>query len=193
MEGIVTGDFDGDGFTDILAVQNNYSYSQAVGRFDGGLGQYLRGDGHGHFDCVSPADSGFVVPGDARALALIDFDGDGLPDFFLTRSGSPTLAWQNRGTSGRLVLEVRLHGTALNSAAIGARLTLVLADGTTQMREIAVGGGVLSQSSAISYFAYPPGNLPVRLLVVWADGSSSTLPLDHPPGRLDFTQPKTSE
>jgi hypothetical protein len=42
-----------------------------TGRFDGGVSLLLRGDGHGHFTAVSPADSGLVVPGDARAVVRL--------------------------------------------------------------------------------------------------------------------------
>ena len=52
LQGIAAGDFDGDGHADIYAVQNSYAPIPAVGRFDGGLSQLLRGDGHGHFTPV---------------------------------------------------------------------------------------------------------------------------------------------
>ncbi len=42
FQGLAAGDFDGDGRADILAVQNSYAPIPSVGRFDGGLGQFLR-------------------------------------------------------------------------------------------------------------------------------------------------------
>ena len=80
-DGIVAGDFDGGGHADIYAVQNSYAPSPAIGRFDGGLSQLLRGDGRGHFSPVPPAESGLVVPGDAKALAVLDLGNDGWPGF----------------------------------------------------------------------------------------------------------------
>ena len=95
LQGIVTGDFDGDGLADIYAVQNSYAPIPSVGRFDGGLSQLLRGDGQGHFTPVSPAESGLIVPGDAKAIAVIDLNHDGRPDFVVTRNNATSLAFQN--------------------------------------------------------------------------------------------------
>ena len=52
FQGVVAGDFDGDGKADIYAVQNSYAPPAVVGRFDGGLSQLLRGDGRGGFTAV---------------------------------------------------------------------------------------------------------------------------------------------
>jgi hypothetical protein len=188
-EGLVAGDFDGDGHADILAAQNAYTFSQAVGRFDGGLGQFLRGDGQGHFTAIPPAESGFVLPGDARALALVDFDGDGWPDFFVTRNSSPSLAWQNRGISGNRTLEVRLKGFPGNPSSIGARVTVQLVDGSTQTSEVAAGGGVMSQSTSNLFFGYPANNLPHSVRVRWPSGQSSEQILSAVPERVVLSDP----
>jgi hypothetical protein len=84
LQGLVAGDFEGSGHAGIYAVQNSYAPIPLVGRFDGGLSQLLRGDGRGHFAPVPPAESGLVVPGDAKALAVLDHDG--WPDFVVTRN-----------------------------------------------------------------------------------------------------------
>ena len=97
LEGIVAGDFDGDGRADIYAVQNSFAPVPAIGHFDGGLSQLLRGDGHGNFVAVPPAESGLVVPGDAKAVVALDLDGDGRTDFFISRNNSTTLAFRNNG------------------------------------------------------------------------------------------------
>ena len=49
--------------------QNSYAPIHLVSRFDGGLSQLLRGDGQGRLEAVATAESGLVVPGDAKALA----------------------------------------------------------------------------------------------------------------------------
>ena len=64
LQGMVAGDFDGDGQADIYALQNSYAPTVA-GRADGGLSQLLRGDGKGRFTVVPPLESGLIVPGDA--------------------------------------------------------------------------------------------------------------------------------
>ena len=155
LQGLVAGDFEGDGHADIYAVQNSYSPIPLVGRFDGGLSILLRGDGHGHFTPVPPAESGLVVPGDAKALAVLDLDQDGWPDFLITRNNSTTLAYRNRGVAGRHSLGVRLRGPAGNLTAVGARVVLELADGATQTSEIYAGSGYYTQSAAACFFGYP--------------------------------------
>ena len=170
LQGLVAGDFDGDGHADIYAVQNSYSPIPLVGRFDGGLSVLLRGDGRGHFTAVPPVDSGLVVPGDAKALAVLDLDHDGWPDFLITRNNSTTLAYRNQGIAGRHSLCVRLRGPAGNPAAVGARVELELADDSTQTGEIYAGSGYYTQSAADCFFGYPESNPPRKLRVRWPTG-----------------------
>jgi hypothetical protein len=93
---IVVGDFNGDGNADIYAVQNSSAPPPAVGNFDGGLSQLLLGDGRGGLKAIEPEQSGFVVPGDAKAALLIDVDGDGRPDIVGTRNNGPMFAFRRR-------------------------------------------------------------------------------------------------
>jgi len=197
LQGIVAGDFDGDGCADIYAVQNSYAPIPAVGRFDGGLGLMLRGDGRGHFEPVPPAESNLVVPGDAKALAVLDLDGDGWPDFLVSRNNDTSLAFRNRGVAGRNSLRIALHGPPGNPTAVGARVEIGLADGSTQACEVHAGSGHTSQSSADCFFGYPDSNPPRRIRVRWPWGVSSehpcgagvrTVALDAPETR-SFTSP----
>jgi len=172
LQGLVAGDFDGDGKADIYAVQNSYAPIALVGRFDGGLSQLLRGDGQGHFTAVPLLGSALIVPGDAKALVVLDLDGDGWPDFLLTRNQGTTLAYRNQMVPGRKSLRVALRGPAGNPTAVGARLTLELADGSVQTAEVAAGAGYYSQSSAACFFGYPEGTPPRGLRVRWPDGTT---------------------
>ncbi|HTL67368.1 MAG TPA: FG-GAP-like repeat-containing protein [Lacunisphaera sp.] len=188
FQGVVAGDFDGDGHADIYTVQNSYAPAPMIGRFDGGLSQLLRGDGHGHFAAVPPADSGLVVPGDAKALARVDLDGDGWPDFLVTRNGDPSMSFRNGGVAGRHSLAVRLRGSAGNPAGIGARLTLELVDGTRQTVELQAGSGYYSQSSATAFFGWPDATPPRQLHVFWPDGTVTNM--NVAPGTASLMVPK---
>ena len=179
LQGLVAGDFDGDGHADIYAVQNSFAPIPAVGRFDGGLSQLLRGDGHGHFTPVPPAESGLLVSGDAKALAVLDLDQDGWPDFLVTRNNDTTLAFRNAGVAGHNPLRIVLRGPAGNPTAVGARITVELADGSTQTSEVCAGSGYYSQSSAACFFGYPETNRPKRIRVRWPSGATTTQ--DGPP------------
>jgi len=189
LQGMVAGDFCGDGRAGIYAVQNSFAPVVAIGRFDGGLSQLLRGDGHGHFNAVPPAESGLVVPGDAKALALIGIGEGGWADFLVTRNDSTTLAFRNAGVAGHHALRVRLRGPAGNPTAVGARIAVELADGTTQVSEVYAGSGYYSQSTPACFFGYPDGNPPIKIRVRWPLGPSSEH--DWPAGSttITLTQP----
>ena len=152
LQGLFAGDVDGDGHADIYAVQNSYAPIPQVGRFDGGLSQLLRGDGHGHFSPAWPAESGLVVPGDAKALAMLDLSHDGWPSFLVSRNNNLTLAFRNHGIPGRNSLRVALRGRDGNPTGIGAQVTMEFANHSTQTSEIYAGSGYYSQSPAACYF-----------------------------------------
>jgi hypothetical protein len=173
LQGLVAGDFDGDGHADIYAVQNSYAPIPSVGRFDGGLSQLLRGDGHGHFTPVPPVESGLIVPGDAKALAVLDLDRNGWPGFLVTRNNSTTLAFRNRGVAGRHSLRIQLRGPAGNPGAVGARIALELADGSTETAEVYAGSGYYSESTAACFFGFPEANPPKKIRVRWPSGATS--------------------
>jgi len=184
IHGIVAGDFNGDGRTDLIVVGNSYAPVPETGRFDGGLGWLLRGDGAGGFTPVPPAESGIVVPGDARALAVADLNQDGWPDVFVTRSNDVPLTFLNGGAPGRNSFGVALRGAPGNPTAVGARLTLLLGDGSSQTAEVSAGSGYLSQSSATAFFGYPDSAPPARLRVRWPDGRETEHAFDARPPKL---------
>ncbi len=197
LQGIVAGDFDGDGHADIYAVQNSFAPIPAVGPFAGGLGQLLRGDGRGGFFPVPPRESGLVVPGDAKALVVLDFDRDGWPDFLVSRNHATTLAWRNPGVEGRKMFRVVLRGAAANRDAVGARVELELADGTRAVREINASSGYYSQSASGCFFGLADENPPRRLIVRWVDGKIIERDMiSTPPGAIyvisaDDTRPSS--
>jgi hypothetical protein len=180
FQGLLAGDFEGTGHADIYAVQNSYAPIPPVGRFDGGLGQLLRGDGKGHFTPVPPAESGLVVPGDAKALAIIDVDRDGWPDFVITRNNGTALVFRNSGASGRRSLSIRLSGPPGNPTGVGAVIRVEFADGTTEADEVHAGSGYYSQSSSAAFFGYRDSAPPRKVVVRWPSGAASEHPV--PPG-----------
>ncbi|HEY1847746.1 MAG TPA: FG-GAP-like repeat-containing protein [Opitutaceae bacterium] len=184
LQGLVAGDFSGEGRADIYAVQNLFSPVAPVGRFDGGLSQLLRGDGRGGFEAVAPAASGLVVPGDAKALAAADIDGDGWPDFLVSRNGGAGVAFRNGGTAGRRSIAVSLRGPKGNPSGIGARVTAVYADGTRRSSEIFAGSGYFSQSSPECFFGARASNPTVRAVVKWPSGATTTHDISGRTGRV---------
>lgn len=72
VSGILTGDFNEDGFIDILLSGNFYPNRTEYGRNDASLGLMLAGDGKGKFKTVSWNESGFFAPGDVRNMVLMN-------------------------------------------------------------------------------------------------------------------------
>jgi hypothetical protein len=71
IRGIVVDDFDGDGNLDILVAGNMFDVEPVTAPADAGNGLWLRGDGHGGFTPVQPAESGFLAPRNVAGLALL--------------------------------------------------------------------------------------------------------------------------
>jgi enediyne biosynthesis protein E4 len=189
FQGLAAGDFEGSGHADIYAVQNSYAPIPLVGRFDGGLSQLLRGDGKGHFTAVPPRESGLVVTGDAKALAVLDIGHDGWPGFLVTRNNGSTLAFRNAGVAGRRSLCVRLSGPAGNPTAVGAHVSLELDDGTRATAEVQAGSGYYSQSSSGCFFGYASGHPPRRVVVRWPSGLTTESAVAADATHLTLVQP----
>lgn len=66
--GILAGDFDHDGHTDLLLAGNFDGFKPQIGRMAASYGLLLRGDGKGTFTPVRAPESGFFVPGQARDI-----------------------------------------------------------------------------------------------------------------------------
>ena len=165
LQGMVAGDFDGDGFADVYAVQNSFAPIPLIGRFDGGISQLLKGDGKGGFVAVPASESGLVVRGDAKALVATDIDDDGWADFLVSRNNDTAMAFRNAGETGGRPLRVSVRGDG-----VGARVTAEMSSGSTQTGEVYAGSGYYSQSTAEVFFGSPESNPVKRVRVRWADG-----------------------
>ncbi|WP_338874245.1 VCBS repeat-containing protein [Spirosoma sp. SC4-14] len=102
--GSVATDLNQDGNLDILLIGNDYGTEVLSGWQDAGLGLCLLGDGHGHFKPLMPGASGFLVDGDAKALAAIQLADEQLL-YVATQNNGPLRAFSvttlpKSGTSG---------------------------------------------------------------------------------------------
>ncbi len=186
-QGLLASDLNGDGFADILLVQNDYSAIPPHGRFDSGLGLLLLGDGQGTFSSQSISESGWSVSGNAKALVLLDMDGDAWPDALASRNNQVSLAFRNRGTDGNRGVALRLIGRSGNPSGIGA-VVRVERDGVAdQFFEVRAGGGWASQASASVFLAIPEGTS-AKAEVRWPSGTVSEVPLNLDSGYVEVKE-----
>ncbi|NIP97616.1 MAG: VCBS repeat-containing protein [Akkermansiaceae bacterium] len=90
-------DLDRDGDPDLCVVGNSHSPQPETGHMDGGVGLILRNDGKGNFEPIPPSRSGFVVPGDAKALQVTDLNRDGWPDMVVGINNGEVQGFLNLG------------------------------------------------------------------------------------------------
>lgn len=145
-------------------------------------------------DASSVADLDFLE--DARALAQLDWDGDGRVDLLLRNRNAPRLRLlRNRGPEDAHWLQVRLVGTGKsNRDAIGAVVTLHM-DGRTEKRAVRGGEGFLSQNSKTLFFGLGETDKVDKLEVRWPDGQLEEFEVGAVDRRLRLVQgmPKVGE
>ena len=171
--GIAIGDFDGDGREDAVLGQNFHGLPWEVRRCDAGRGLLLLGKGDGTFRSVRGGDSGVMVEGEHRGVAVCDFDHDGRPDVLFGRNGAAPVLLRN--SNGKPGLRVRLVGPAGNPAAIGAWLRLEAGGVRGPARELHAGAGYWSQDAPTQVLAVGAG--PARLIVRWPGGRETATPV----------------
>jgi hypothetical protein len=171
--GVITTDFNGDGFTDVYLAQNSYSPRREIGRWDGGIGLLLAGQSTGQLLPVPFRESGLLVPADAKSAVLINLNGDEWPDVVVGINDSEVAAFENQAIPGRRMAAVRLLGRAGNPTGIGSRVTVIRSDGVRQTAEVQAGGGYLSQQSATLWFGLGAKADAESVEVVWPDGETT--------------------
>jgi len=94
VNAIVARDLDGDGKTDLLLVGNHFGPEPSTGRFDGGLGLVLKGDGQGGFTPLNAGQSGLIVTGEARAAVALP--GEKGPRVVVATNQGPLLLFERK-------------------------------------------------------------------------------------------------
>ncbi len=140
-------------------------------------------DADGRFQQVSGV-SGLDHPGDGRAWATLDLDGDLGQDIVTVSANSPFLqVFENRAPARGSAIEVRLVGgnrtptpstTWSNRDGVGARVVVTVGDRTLH-RELRAGEGLASQSSAAVHVGIGDAESADRVEVRWPSGRVSAV------------------
>ena len=134
LNGMQVGDFNSDGNLDVALLGNDYGNEVTAGRYDAMNGLVLLGDGAGTFAPQSILQSGFYVPGDAKALVALH---DGQGHLLLAAS-------QNQGAVKVFKSHAEAQLMPVNKDDQVAYLTLT--NGKKRKQELYWGSSFLSQS-----------------------------------------------
>lgn len=100
--------------------------------------------------------------------AHADLDRDGDLDLVVCNLGEPVTVYRNNAQKGNRLL-ISLQGSGGNTFGIGATVTLELADGSTQSRQLVPVRGYLASNEPLVHFGLGDGE-PKSLRIEWSNG-----------------------
>lgn len=173
--GIAFGDFDNDGWPEIVIANGNFS--SLVDRFPTEVKfreplQLLRNiQGRSFVDVADEAGLNSGPPQSRRGIAVGDINNDGNLDFVVFNADGPPSLFINETHNGNHRVLFRLVGTKSNRMAIGARMS-VYAGGMKQIQEVKGGGGYNSSSDTRLHFGLGKAATMSKIDVKWPSGLS---------------------
>jgi hypothetical protein len=183
----VVGDFDGDGFLDLVLSQNFFPTDLNTPRYDAGRSLLLKGDGKGGFTPVPGPESGLMVYGDQRGAAAADFDQDGRLDVVVSQNGAATRLFRNQGAAPGL--RVVLEGLPNNPHSVGAQLRLESAGGQLgPVQEVQAVNGYWSMNGATQVLTPLSGATAVQ--VRWPTGQTTRIQIPPRTTTISIAQPR---
>ncbi len=138
INGIIINDVNKDGNMDVLMVGNDYGNEVFSGRYDACNGLTLLGDGLGGFNLLDTKSSGFLVKGDAKALAKL-----------FTTDGEIIISTQNRDSLRVFKRSINQKRKRFMPMPMDSWAEFNYDNGKKERVEIYYGSGYLSQSSRL--------------------------------------------
>jgi hypothetical protein len=187
-------DFDNDGVLDLFLVTGHLHgmiarSNRTVAYREPPL--LLANDGRAHFSRIDAGpvfQTGYL----GRGMATGDFDNDGAIDVAFVSLNNPPVLLHNEAAAGRRWLGVRLHGTASNRDAIGAKLMLHAGD-RILTRWITGGGSFLGSHDRRVVFGLGHEGVAGELEIRWPSGRIQRVSALAPGRYHDITEPPASE
>jgi len=136
--GLLTDDFNADGFTDILLAGNYYSLKVSDGQFDALIGLSLAGNGKGGFKPVPARESGFFADGDTKAMASLSL-----------RDRSTLILVARNADSLKVIRANAAPAEIIRLRPDDVSAEITYNNGDKEYREFYYGSGYLSQSSRV--------------------------------------------
>ncbi len=135
LNGMQMGDFNGDGNLDVALLGNDYGNEVSAGRYDAMNGLVLLGDGAGNFTPQTILESGFYVPGDAKALVAL-------------RNGKGNMLLAASQNNGPVKIFANNKGVQMLPVKTDDKLAYItLNNGKKRKQELYWGSSFLSQSA----------------------------------------------
>ena len=171
--GTAFGDFDNDGWPDILIANGNFSSLmdrlKTEPRFREPLQLFRNIQGRAFADVANEAGLNAGPLQSRRGVAIGDINNDGNLDFVVFNVDGPPSLFINQTHNAYHRVLFRLVGTKSNRMAIGARVT-VYAGGMMQVDEVHGGGGYNSSSDTRLHFGLGKAAVMSRIEVRWPSG-----------------------
>ena len=176
--GCVFGDFDLDGWSDLLVVNGHIDevsaratssgYAQAPHLLRNLAGQRFE-------DIAAMVGDSFARPKVGRGAAVADFDLDGDVDVLITENNGPARLYRNDQAPGRQAIRFELVGVESNRDAIGAEV-IVEAGGARRRSRVHSGSSYLSQSELPLTFGLGTEDRIALALIKWPSGRQEEFP-----------------
>ncbi|RMG67625.1 MAG: hypothetical protein D6722_12820 [Bacteroidetes bacterium] len=117
---------------------------------------------------------GLSLPSFSNGAAFADLDNDGDLDYVVNNIDDPAFVYRNQSAEqGRQYLRVRLEGSGMNTAAIGAKVEL-WAGGRYQYYEHYLTRGYISSVEPVAHFGLGSQTMVDSLRVSWPGGQKET-------------------
>ena len=167
------GDFDNDGWLDILMVSGNFSSLLGALPTEPPFGEPIRLFRNlGSLSFSEIADASGLNDGpmqSRRGTAFGDINNDGNLDAVVFNVGAPPSLFLNVTANGNHRVLFRLVGVKSNRSAVGARVTVTTAN-MTQMAEVRAGSSYLSTSDSRLHFGLGANAVMKSIEIKWPSG-----------------------